>query len=93
MKKSINFWETSNMAIAVRRLCCPECEGEFYEIDDHELDECPICHVAIFDEPETLGWDSSTYTLIVDHKTGVPSVIKMDEYEPVVREAPSIQTE
>lgn len=81
MKKSINFWETSNMAIQIRSLCCPHCEGEFYEIDDHELEECPVCHKELDEEPEMLAWDSETYSLIVDHKTGVPSVIKMSEYE------------
>ncbi|KWX79942.1 hypothetical protein [Paenibacillus jilunlii] len=92
-KKSINFWETSNMAVQIRRMCCPECEGEFYEIDDHVLEDCPICHVALFDEPETMEWDSTTYTLIVDHKTGVPSVIRNDEYEPVLRDSAIVPTE
>lgn len=93
LKKAINFWETSNEAIAIRRLYCPHCEGEFYEIDDHELDDCPICHKAIFDEPEILAWDSSTYTLIVDHKTGVPSIIRNDEYEPILRDSAPEETE
>ncbi|MEK4878907.1 MULTISPECIES: hypothetical protein [Paenibacillus] len=93
MKKSINFWKTSNAAIEIVVMCCPYCDGEFYELDDYELEDCPLCNAAFDKEPTKDGYDSSTYTLIVDHKTGVPSVIKMDEYEPVVREAPSSQTE
>ncbi|MEC0171675.1 hypothetical protein [Paenibacillus graminis] len=93
MKKSINFWKTSNSAVEIRTMECPHCERPFYELDGHELDDCPLCGEELHEEPEPLRYDSRTYTLIVDHKTGVPSVIRNDEYEPVVREAPPSQTE
>ncbi|MEK3987665.1 hypothetical protein MHB77_30490 [Paenibacillus sp. FSL K6-3166] len=92
-KKSINFWITSNAAVEVVVRCCPYCDGEFYELDDHELEECPLCNVEFDKEPMKQSYDSSTYSLIVDHKTGIPSVIKMSEYEPVERDIDPVTTE
>jgi uncharacterized Zn-finger protein len=86
-KKSINFFKTSNQAIEINEMWCPYCEGVFYELDDHTLDDCPLCNAKFDEEPSRNNWDSDTYTLIVDHKTGIPSVIQNDEYEPVLPQA------
>lgn len=85
-KKSINFWKTSNMAIDINEMRCPYCEKVFYEFDDHALDECPLCENEFISEPSVNSDDSYTYSLIVDAKTGIPSVIKLDEYEPVLKD-------
>jgi hypothetical protein len=85
-KKQINFHKTSNMAIEIKELFCLYCNGVFYELDSRELDECPLCENRFNSEPSENDYDSETYTLIVDPKTGVPSVIRNDEYEPVRRD-------
>jgi len=92
-KKSINFWKTSNAAVEIVQMCCPFCDGEWYELDDHELEDCPLCDAEFYENPMRESYDSETYTLIVDHKTGVPSLIKMGEYEPVVRDSATDPTE
>lgn len=92
-KKSINFWKTSNMPIEINKMWCEQCQEPFYEIDDHELEECPNCGYEFYQSPSKDDWDSETYTLIVDHKTGVPSVIRNDEYEPVLRDSAIVPTE
>jgi len=84
-KKSINFWKTSNAAVEIVQMCCPFCDGEWYELDDHELEDCPLCDAEFYENPMRESYDSETYTLIVDHKTGIPSIIRNDEYEPVQR--------
>ncbi|MEK0313731.1 hypothetical protein [Cohnella sp. 56] len=85
-KKSIDFFKTSNMAVEINIMRCVHCEGEFYELEDKELDDCPLCGNGFDEEPVKEAYDSETYTLIVDHKTGIPSVIRNDEYEPVTKE-------
>jgi len=82
-KKSINFFKTSNSAIEINEMLCPYCDGIFYEMEDRQLDECPLCDVEFDEEPTKNAADAESYTLIVDHKTGIPSVIRNDEYEPV----------
>lgn len=93
MKKSIDYFKTSNMAIEINKMWCEQCQEPFFELEDRELDECPNCGREFHQAPSKDDWDSDTYTLIVDHKTGIPSVIRNDEYEPVLREAPSTATE
>ncbi|MDO3682175.1 hypothetical protein [Paenibacillus ehimensis] len=92
-KKSIDFFRTSNTAIEINEMWCPYCEGVFYELDEHALDECPLCRSVFVEEPSLNEHDSETYTLIVDHKTGIPTVIRNDEYEPVLRPKATETTE
>ncbi|MBU7319010.1 hypothetical protein [Paenibacillus oleatilyticus] len=84
-KKSIDFFRTSNTAIEINEMWCPYCEGVFYELDMYELDECPLCRSVFVEEPSLNESDSDEYTLIVDPQTGIPTVIRNDEYEPVLR--------
>lgn len=86
-KKTINFHETSNQAVEINTMRCQYCDGKFYELDGQELDTCPICKTEFHDEPERELYDSVTYQLIVDARTGVPNVIKNEDYEPIVQGA------
>lgn len=88
-KKPINYFKTSNSAIEIKELSCPACRGSFYELDSRELDDCPMCDHKFTEAPFELAYDTETFTLIVDPMTGVPSVIKNVEYEPVPREVPT----
>lgn len=83
--KSINYFQTSNMAIEINEMWCYSCDGTFYELEEHTLEECPLCNAQFEHEPSKNDWDADTYTLIVDHKTGIPSVIRNDEYEAVLK--------
>jgi len=84
-KKSINFFKTSNSAIEINEMQCPYCDGTFYEMEGRQIDECPLCDADFDEEPNHNATDSESYTLIVDHKTGIPSIIRNDEYEPILK--------
>lgn len=84
MSKTIDFYKTSNMAIEINEMYCEICESPFYELDGHELDNCPKCgHSFVGHEPEVNDRDDDTYLLIVDPVTGVPAVVRRDG-EPVL---------
>lgn len=77
---NIDFQKTSNSCISIKEMFCHSCNGSFYELEDHELDQCPLCEAEFDDiehiEPSENASDDETWTLIVDHKTGRPSIIK-----------------
>ena len=80
--EKINFYKTSNTALSIKEIFCLYCDGIFHELEDHELEECPICGGDFGDiEPSENACDDNTYILIVDHKTGIPRIVKRDEVE------------
>jgi len=77
MSKTIDFHKTSNMAIEINEMCCSACHKTFYELEDHELDQCPMCdYMYGTHEPDKNDSDCDTYLLIVDPNTGIPSIIR-----------------
>lgn len=83
--ESINFFKTSNTTLSIKEMFCNHCNGKFYELEDHELDECPLCEGDFVEiEPSENACDDDTFVLIVDHKTGMPRILKDGEYEPVM---------
>ncbi|WP_017687957.1 hypothetical protein [Paenibacillus sp. PAMC 26794] len=84
MSKTIDFHKTSNMAIEINEMYCFACESVFYELDGHELDDCPKCGQNFENyQPDCNDGDDDTYLLIVDPVTGVPAVVRRDG-EPVL---------
>lgn len=84
--KIINYFTTSNQAIEINSMCCPYCDFTFYELEGHELEDCPSCNREFNMEPELIQWNAETYRLILDHKTGIPRVILDKEYQAFPRE-------
>ncbi|MEB8638163.1 hypothetical protein P4H32_31460 [Bacillus cereus] len=83
--EKINFFKTSNTTLSIKEMFCNYCDGVFFEFEDHELDECPLCGGNFGEiEPSENSCDDDTYVLIVDHKTGVPRIVKDGEYEAVL---------
>ncbi|PNQ79675.1 hypothetical protein [Paenibacillus sp. F4] len=77
MGQPINFFTTSNMALEIKKMSCVNCENEYYELEGHEIFDCPVCGCDFCDErPTKESCDSESYTLIVDSKTGMPSIVK-----------------
>lgn len=83
--EKINFFKTSNTTLSIKEMFCFFCNDTFYEFEDHELDLCPKCGGDFGEmEPSENDCDDNTYILIVDHKTGVPRVVRDDEVEAIM---------
>lgn len=83
--EKINFFRTSNTAISIKEMICNYCEEKFYEIEDREIEECPLCGGDFSDlEPSENKHDDETYTLIVDPETGVPRILVKGEYKGII---------
>ena len=84
MNQKINFHKVSNRAIEINEIYCFGCESVFYELDGHELNECPKCEQDFEEfQPDCNDGDDDTYLLIVDPETGIPAVVRRDG-EPVL---------
>lgn len=74
-EQKINFRVTSNMCIEIRHFYCPACEQKLYELVDWESEQCVYCGQEFHGEIPA-DYEPDEYYLIVDPKTGVPSVIE-----------------
>lgn len=74
----INFKTTSAMGIDIRKIECPSCSKDIFEMPDWEAQECVYCGNEFHGEING-DFEVDKYFLTIDPKTGIPTVVEQSE--------------
>ncbi|QHZ50688.1 hypothetical protein [Paenibacillus larvae] len=67
--------KASNMPIPTSKCRCKNCGKPFFELVNHELEQCPWCNQVFSDLFPNMEEISEKYNLVIDPQNGVPSIM------------------